>query len=320
MSAVARIDESGAVPQISQLRQVLSLLPGMNAQDAAGVAEKARQARLIAEAMKANAEVVCECCRLELHALRRLGQLGQSTLAPSSLRAAARRLGDLDDDQFAQVLALVQPFRSALGVFRSYEKALDAAQNEAWADYRRSGNGINLSEDYGLSDLKEAVATILERSDIQHSEALTVAEVAEELRAELGWASDTARTMALKEVVREALLADASGINDGDGAVWGRLKATGLPRYITCREDAEGGDPVWTRVPVGEATIEQAEWLLAYRREQIAQIRAKCRPIERLIALLRPASERNPDVRKMSDLAMKVTKDELAPWLGKEGK
>lgn len=283
--------------QISRIRLAIAQLDHMDAASVVDATDRAGKFRQIAKAMKANDALMRECIVFEIHALRAVGLLGAEMMLPAAQRSAATALTDVA--VFEAVQEHIGQSASALGAYRAYIKGIRDREMDDRVDDWRLGRGREAPEadERDIQDYRDAAAMLLEQIDIEDDgRPIQIDRLTNRLRSEMGfhrpW-TDVEST-AIKDIVRDALVADACLDDDG------HQRPDGLPRYVTWQWDGE-----WFRIPVAAATIEQLEWMLRYRRTQVEQIQAKADRLETAIDELKETQQRYPKAILVRDILSK---------------
>lgn len=192
--------------------------------------------------------------RLELIALRKVaaGGLAHKISGAAQLRASAKWLAELTDEEFEVVLSDLDGERTPIALYQRdraqreamrealRDKSTDAARHEAWLS-GQAARGLGEEEEN-----RRSAATLILREVIEEGEPFTVSEAAERLADVLGLDVEVRRDTAegLREMIR-------SSIRRGDRTMpvdaWSRL-----PLAFTSQ--LPSGE--YIRVPATRATIQ----------------------------------------------------------------
>jgi hypothetical protein len=296
MSALPALSPHGDVEaQVRAIDVAIDRLVEMSADELIDATDKAAQFRKIAQAMKCNDRVMHRCILFEIHALRAVARIGATEMLPQHQRRPAKDL--LNEEVFQSVIGLASKKTTAIAAYRAYKQMVEDAELAEMGEDWRSGRNrpTPTYDDLDRQQIRNAAALLLDRIDAtERARPLTINQLAESLRNELHWAKpwSTAEGELVKDVIRDALVEDATVGDDSEEA-----HIDGLPRYVTYYHEE-----AWYRVPVQSATVQQLQWMLSYRRQQIAEMEKKASELASAIDELLVIQARRPDAQLVCDL------------------
>lgn len=257
------------------------------AQDDAEVRDIYHQAELARQWVRIHREAVAlavEASRLELVALRRLGQLRALGSLGSQRASAARGLAELAEPDFERLLASVAEDTSAVAVWRRYKQALEEQQGVRIGYAIGSGQSAAPEEvtSEELSDATEAVLAAAFADGRPTSVTGAALSVAEILGLEDSFVENSAVRRGLRAAVRYSL-AQANSAAEGD-----------YPRFVTYRDKEVG----WVRVPFHCASVAQVRAWASFRMRQARDTATAASYAETIAALVNAA----PDDANVADV------------------
>lgn len=269
---------------IAQMRAARQWIWGADADEALKAKRDAEMVRQWAKINKASAEIAMEACKLQAHALRRLGALGAAGMAPlnNSEKSVAAWFAEMDDAEFG---ALMNGMRHA--------KSPHTLRNE-WLreqrDHELYERGRAIAEGGSPADQESvAQASRVVLHAAMGRGATTVNELCKELAEWLDLDFDRRDDRLMREgveaVVREALRCeDVSGESHPDFVTW---------------KDREAG---WLRIPWPAATLDQLRWMAEFRQEQARELQEAADTLGILVRDLEATRKANPHLSRLNDL------------------
>lgn len=267
--------EKGNVPTIAKFDGLIQWVVEAPVEDVCWRITELGTMRKWVAAQKAATDLRIKAVRLELIALRKvaLGGLVDKISGAATLRASARWLAKLSDEEFATVLSELDGEKTPIALYQR-QRAEAEAMREALRDKSNDASNYevwrarHLGRDYDFSEenRRRSATSILEEI-IEVGEPFTVSEAAERLADALGLDIDVRRQTAdgLREMIR-------TSIRRGDRSVkvdeW-----SSLPTVFTVA--LPSGE--YVRVPATSATIANLRdhWIEVSQRALAATQRAE---------------------------------------------
>lgn len=268
------------VAQEQQLRTLQQRILSMSIDDVVDVEERARMAREYLRITKQAGRVRVEALRVELLALRRIGQLGATQLlgSRSGAKAQAKLFATLDDTAWAEVMRLCEDLVSPTVVYRHLQGVEHERSTRVHLDYVYAGQHVAIVPP-SWDEMVIAAHVMLDRAD-DEGEAITVPEAALALAKAYGRNDDLdrAQMVGLEFAVRTAIRhADASTQRVAIDGV-----PSTVPAFVTYEEDEAG----YVRVPFKVASIEQLTAMARARRSQAEALAIAAANLERVADVL----------------------------------
>jgi hypothetical protein len=283
------------VEQTHRLRELRKWVQDAGPTDAAELAANAKKARDVIKALKASLDLAAEATRLEMAALRRLGELNRTDLLPrgSNLKTAARWLADLSPDTFSQLLVDLEPGQTTFSVYRQHMRSREEEEDRQRMANIGAGRPQRPVRGYdGPSQLEiaRAAETILESLTLR-ADTFTVSEAADELAEALEIPSWNRPThLGLEQIVRDAISqTPMRGSEDFPYSA---------PQFVTYHE----ADVGWVRVPWERASLTQLRFMAEYRKEQADQMVGAWKELQDLLARLDDVAEKHPGTESCLEL------------------
>lgn len=285
-------DLAGNTPdaQLERLRCARQWIASASGEDALSGYNGARLVQAWVRINKAAREVGAEAARLEMTALRRVGQLGAAHQLPPNSRAVATAFAAMTEDEFDAALDSVQSAASAVSIWRQ----IRAQQQEA-DDQKRGvevGRGrFCAANPVRMEDLEEATRSVLAAA-FDAGRATTVTEAARDVAHALDLEEEFRHSSAvrhgLRTAVRDALRHEAVG----------SPMSGEMPPFITYLDSDAG----WVRIPAHVASVDQVIAWAAFRMEQAKDSLRKAQAAEDLAARLSALRREIPGVARASEL------------------
>lgn len=312
MSALAKVSADLTAIRLT-IANAHAVVAGIdNAGDAGEAYDQVKLAKEWARIRKVAGDVQRELLSLELHLLRKIGQLGADAIRvlPTVHRANAKLLAGWTDDQIAN---LVRDFGDGaspnvalkrwLGD-QDHRRARDRfVSGDYLRDQRYVGDAADPEKVAAYSrDLHEGLAAILEHF-YDESEDFSVWELAEQVAETVDIdlrSFDSGRTEGLLEVCRKAVR-DAPPV---------AIAGTNAPRFVTCRDMSPAAQSIdkWIRVPFNSATLAQLSDMVALRQDQAQRAVAVAESLSDLLLSLEhvTTSDQEYATTPLGELAVRV--------------
>lgn len=280
----------------------------------------AAQMHAIAKVRKDAAALNIQAARLECVIARRAGLIGRLDVYDRPAYAgAAKAMAKVTEDEFATFLDWISRDGSISTLWAEFRgivnrrSRVDAIARGRIPDYERdwdAPDGDTIARERATLDLiaqrraqyetwvdaehaRDAAAELLE-SLTRYGEPFTTDEAAEKLATVLGVDhADAVVKTGLQVMVREAIGVSNRAnerVSLPDGT---QVK---VPEVITIYEPAANDHWGWVRVPWMSAGIDQLGLMVAYRKQQVADMAAAARALESLHTLLASASQGPTDI------------------------
>jgi hypothetical protein len=264
VTAVALRSQNGlaqerAADMVSALYTARLEMDEASAQVASDTAKQAALVREWVRIQKASATIGVEATRLEMTALRRLGQLGALESLTPTAQAAAKGFAGMTVSAFTELVADVSKATSASRVWtRHSEHSKEAARYDLGA---RIGAGIvDTPVCSDPRELMSAAQTLLDHV-VASGQITSVSSAAEMLATRMDILSDYKHDPVVRKGVRETVRYALMNAGDQDDC---------FPKFISYQE-AEAG---WVHIPLATATVRHLRFHDEYRQRQAEQMRA----------------------------------------------
>ena len=302
MSALALPDDDGAGMQIAQVRAARQWLrDATDAQDVAGLAEKAKFAHDVFKIAKKADALAQEALQLQAEALHRLARLDALDLLPKRglLRSTAGWLGDMADAEFAQFVESIEPWSSITGRYKAHLKDVQMGRyRDEWGDIQH-GRPLAPDRDFDRRQWNVAQTVLLDMA--AQEDSFSTADAALALAEAIGLDCDRVddvRREGLEQIIRTAISEERSEgvVVEADG------RSLRCPRFVTYQEDPFG----WVRVPWDRATLPQLQFMAEYRSQQAADLMRSSADLAVLVGEATRRQRENPSEQRLVELLGEV--------------
>jgi hypothetical protein len=279
------LDSPGVVARLSEITEYVKTASG---EEAASTASRARLAREYARIHKAAKEIRRAALRLEIYALRRLGEIGAfKGLSPEETNAA-KEFAALDEPALERALSKWHG-DSAVGfkreLVRQHETNGALRRMREWREGRDPNLQPSTDTVFALTDFRQAVAVIINNLDF--SGPFEIEAVADAVLEEIDPVGDSFFDItrhAVRGFVRDALNAAVAACPDD--SIDDATQMGNAPRVVTFHSDEVG----WIRIPFALATVSQFEWFVQYREAQAQALEEKAAQFRSVLAAMQSIS------------------------------